>query len=160
MTSQQGLDSTLTDDTTAETLDLSQYWRTLKRAKWLIAAVTLVCLLVGTYIAATATPVYQASIKILADPQQPNAAREEQYIASALVFLFYETQYEILQSRAIAQTVVDKLGLVEQYKKQQLALARELAEIEDNIEDMTTVKVDQVEIKSSKKSKKLKMGEL
>ncbi|MDA9952140.1 tetratricopeptide repeat protein [Chitinophagales bacterium] len=45
------------------------------------------------------------------------------------------------------------------YKKQQLALARELAEIEDNMEDMTTVKVDQVEIKSSKKSKKLKMGD-
>ncbi|GAC12899.1 GumC family protein [Aliiglaciecola lipolytica] len=119
MTSNQGLNSTLTEDNQQETLDLGQYWRTIKRAKWLIAVVTLVCVLIGGYIAVTSTPIYQASSKILADPQQPNAAREEQYIASALVFLFYETQYEILQSRAIAETVVDKLGLVEKYKQDQ-----------------------------------------
>ncbi|MDO6712867.1 polysaccharide biosynthesis tyrosine autokinase [Aliiglaciecola sp. 2_MG-2023] len=121
MTSQQGLNPALTDENAAETLDLSQYWRTIKRAKWLIAAVMLVCLLIGGYIAATATPIYQASSKILANPQQPSAAPEEQYIASAMVFLFYETQYEIIRSRAIAETVVDKLGLVDSYKKQLLA---------------------------------------
>ena len=105
----------------AETLDLGQYWRTIKRAKWLIAAFTLGCMAIGIYKASTATPIYQASSKILADPQQPNAAREEQYIASALVFLFYETQYEIIRSRAIAQTVVEKLNLVEQYREEQKA---------------------------------------
>ncbi|WP_339726351.1 polysaccharide biosynthesis tyrosine autokinase [uncultured Paraglaciecola sp.] len=102
-----------------EVIDLSQYWRIIKRAKWGILFVTLCCLLVGVYIASTSTPIYQATAKILADPQQPNAAREEQYIASALVFLFYETQYEIIQSRSIAETVVNKLDLVEKYKKQQ-----------------------------------------
>lgn len=45
------------------------------------------------------------------------------------------------------------------YKKQQLALAKEIVEMQDNLEDMTTVRVDQVEIKSSKKRKKLKMGD-
>ncbi|MBU3004347.1 GumC family protein [Paraglaciecola arctica] len=102
-----------------QVIDFSQYWRIIKRAKWGILFVTLCCLLVGVYIASTATPIYQATTKILADPQQPNAAREEQYIASALVFLFYETQYEIIQSRSIAETVVNKLDLVEKYKKQQ-----------------------------------------
>ena len=102
-----------------EVIDLSQYWRTIKRAKWGIIFVTLCCLLIGVIVARTATPIYSATSKILADPQQPNAAREEQYIASALVFLFYETQYEIIQSRAIAETVVDKLNLVEIYKKEQ-----------------------------------------
>lgn len=103
-----------------ETIDLSQYWRTIKRAKWGIVLVTLCCLLVGVIVARNSVPIYQATSKLLADPQQPNAARDEQYIASALVFLFYETQYEIIQSRAIAETVVDKLGLVEIYKKEQL----------------------------------------
>ena len=102
-----------------EVIDLSQYWRTIKRAKWSIMAVTLVCLIIGGLIASSAVPIYRASAKILADPQQPNANRNEQYIASALVFLYYETQYEILNSRNIAETVVEKLGLVEKYKQDQ-----------------------------------------
>ena len=102
-----------------EVIDLGQYWRTIKRAKWSIIAVTLVCLIIGGLIASSAVPIYRASAKILADPQQPNANRNEQYIASALVFLYYETQYEILNSRNIAETVVEKLGLVEKYKQDQ-----------------------------------------
>jgi len=102
-----------------EVIDLGQYWRTIKRAKWSIMAVTLCCLIIGGLIASSAVPIYRASAKILADPQQPNANRNEQYIASALVFLYYETQYEIINSRNIAQTVVEKLGLVEKYKKTQ-----------------------------------------
>ena len=112
----------LTNDLTIEgeeIIDLGQYWRTIKRAKWSIMLVTLFCLIIGGLIASKAVPMYRASAKILADPQQPNANRNEQYIASALVFLYYETQYEIINSRNIAETVVDKLGLVEKYKKAQ-----------------------------------------
>jgi capsular exopolysaccharide synthesis family protein len=111
-----------------QTIDIGQYWRTLKRAKWLIMFVTLLCLGIGVYVAATATPIYQASSKILADPQQPAANRDEQYIASSMVFLFYETQYEIIQSRAIAETVVDKLNLVDWYKQEQAILKQENAD--------------------------------
>ena len=100
-------------------MDLGQYWRTIKRAKWSIIAVTLCCLIIGGLIASSAVPIYRASAKILADPQQPNADRSQQYVATALVFLYYETQYEIIKSRKIAQTVVEKLGLVEKYKKTQ-----------------------------------------
>lgn len=102
-----------------EVIDLGQYWRTIKRAKWSIMAVTFCCLIIGGLIASSAVPIYRASAKILADPQQPNANRNEQYIASALVFLYYETQYEIIKSRSIAETVVEKLGLVEKYKTAQ-----------------------------------------
>ncbi|MFC4700850.1 GumC family protein [Glaciecola siphonariae] len=108
-----------------QVLDIGQYWRTIKRAKWLIAFIALLCLSLGVYVASTATPIYQATSKILADPQAPSASREEQYVATALVFLFYETQYEIIQSRAIAETVVDKLSLVERYKEEQKQKARE-----------------------------------
>ncbi|WP_057832328.1 GumC family protein [Colwellia sp. TT2012] len=102
-----------------EIIDIGQYWRTIKRAKWSIMAVTLFCLIIGGLIASSAVPIYRASAKILADPQQPNANRNEQYIASALVFLYYETQYEIIKSRSLAATVVEKLGLVEKYKQAQ-----------------------------------------
>jgi len=102
-----------------EIIDIGQYWRTIKRAKWGIIFITLCSLFVGAYIASQAVPIYKASSKILADPQAPNADRNEQYIATALVFLYYETQYEIIKSRNIAEVVVDKLGLIEQYKKDQ-----------------------------------------
>lgn len=103
-----------------EMIDLGQYWRTIRRAKWSILAVTLVCLVIGGLIASSSVPIYRASAKILADPQQPNANRNEQFIASAMVFLYYETQYEIIGSRTIAETVVDKLNLVEEFKIAQL----------------------------------------
>ncbi len=103
-----------------ELIDLGQYWRTVKRAKWSIIALTILGFIIGGFIASSAVPVYKASSKILADPQTPNADRNEQYVATALVFLYYETQYEIIKSRNIAEVVVDKLNLVEKYKKEQL----------------------------------------
>ncbi|WP_083690244.1 polysaccharide biosynthesis tyrosine autokinase [Colwellia sp. UCD-KL20] len=108
-----------------EVIDLGQYWRTIKRAKWGIMVITLFSLIVGAFIASSAVPIYKASSKILADPQSPNADRNEQYIASAMVFLYYETQYEIIQSRNIAEVVVDKLNLVEKYKQEQKELKAE-----------------------------------
>lgn len=100
-------------------IDITQYWRTIKRAKWSIVLITMLFLFVGLFIAKSATPIYKASANILADPQQPNAGGNEKAISSALVYLFYQTQYEIIKSRKIAETVVDKLNLVERYKQEQ-----------------------------------------
>lgn len=105
-----------------DTIDLTQYWRIIKRHKWSIALVTLVFFALGLIVAIKSTPIYQASAKIQADPIQPNATGADQYIMNSMVFLFYETQYEIIQSRKIAETVVDKLGLVDRYKKEQAEL--------------------------------------
>ncbi|WP_426370167.1 GumC family protein [Pseudocolwellia sp. HL-MZ7] len=104
---------------TEEVIDIGQYWRTIKRAKWGIIVITLCSLMVGAFIASSSVPLYKASSKILADPQKPAADRNEQYIATALVFLYYETQYEIIKSRNIAEVVVERLNLVEKYKKEQ-----------------------------------------
>ena len=105
-----------------DTIDLTQYWRILKRRKWSIIFVSVLCLIFGIFIAIKSTPIYQASAKIQADPIQPNATTSDQYIMNSMVFLFYETQYEIIQSRKIAETVVDELGLVERYKQEQAEL--------------------------------------
>ncbi len=107
----------------SEVVDIAQYWNILKRAKWGIIFITLFSIFIGTLIASSATPTYKASSKILADPQNPNADRNEQYIATAMVFLYYETQYEIIKSRNIAEVVVERLNLVEKYKKEQKELS-------------------------------------
>jgi len=121
-----------------ELIDLSQYWRTIKRAKWGIICITLCCLIIGGLIASSAVPIYWATAKIIADPQQPNADPSKQYIATASASLYYATQYEIIQSRKLAETVVDKLNLVEQYKVQQASNPIEASSFRDSINNIKT----------------------
>lgn len=98
-------------------LDVSQYIRILKRRKISILVLTLVFVAIGIAYIKNATPVYQASVKIQADPIQPNATSQDQYMMNSLIFLFYETQYEIIQSRKVSETVVQKLNLVDRYRE-------------------------------------------
>ena len=106
-------------DEPEEQFDFSIYLRMLRRNKWIIIITSLLCLSAGFYVAKNTDPVYSAVTKILADPYLPNADREEQTVASAMVFLFFETQYEIIRSRAVAESVVDRLDLVGKSKEQQ-----------------------------------------
>ncbi|MCP4040575.1 MAG: polysaccharide biosynthesis tyrosine autokinase [Gammaproteobacteria bacterium] len=95
-----------------EGLDLSEYWRITKRQKWGIIGLTLIVVLIGWLTALRSTPIYQAETKLLVEPVPPTAAMSEnQMFEFSFVWLFYETQYEILKSRAIAKRVVDKLDL-------------------------------------------------
>ena len=105
-----------------DVIDLGQYIRILKRRKWSIVLITICFIALGIFYVSKATPIFQASAKIQADPVQPNATAQDQYIMNSMVFLFYETQYEIIQSRKVAETVVDKLNLVARYKKEQAEL--------------------------------------
>lgn len=114
-----------------DTIDFSQIFRILKRRKWTIALSTVLCFLLGLLYIKTAVPIYQASAKIQADPVQPNASSQDSYIANSLVFLFYETQYEIIKSRKVAESVVEKLDLVERFKQDKKEL--EKTESEDGI---------------------------
>jgi polysaccharide biosynthesis transport protein len=118
-----------------DTIDLTQYWRTIKRRKWSISLATFIFLGLGIFVAIKSTPIYQATAKIQADPIQPNATGSDAYIMNSMVFLFYETQYEIIRSRKIAETVVDKLGLVTRYK-QERAEAKLLDENTSYISDL------------------------
>ena len=102
-----------------ESIDISAYWRLLKRHKWGILGVALVSLLIGVLIALTATPIYQAETKLVAEPFQRKITIENEYINSAAVFLFYDTQFEIIRSRWVAEHVVDKLGLVAKARKEE-----------------------------------------
>ncbi|MBO1254236.1 polysaccharide biosynthesis tyrosine autokinase [Alteromonas sp. 5E99-2] len=99
-----------------DTINISNYIRILKRRKWAIFFIILISFFLGCYYLSKATPIYQASVKIQADPIQPNSNSQDQFIMNSMVFLFYETQYEIIQSRSVAESVVEKLNLVEKYK--------------------------------------------
>jgi succinoglycan biosynthesis transport protein ExoP len=104
---------------TESQFDIALYLRMFRRNIWIMILLAILGLGLGIYIAKETEPVYNATAKILADPFEPNTNSEEQSIARSLVFLFFETQYEIIRSRAIAEEVVDKLELVEKVKKEQ-----------------------------------------
>lgn len=127
--------------TDEDVIDISQYLRILKRRKWSIVFIAICFIALAFIYIVKATPIYQASAKIQADPIQPNATAQDQYVMNSMVFLFYETQYEIIQSRKVAETVVDKLNLVERYKQ-------EVAEAKSSGENDTFIKNAKKFIKS------------
>lgn len=100
-----------------DTIEIGQYIKVLRRRKWSILVCSTLFLMLALVYISQATPIYEASSKIQADPIQPNATAQDQFIMNSMVFLFYETQYEIIQSRKVAETVVDKLNLVDEYKR-------------------------------------------
>ncbi|AYA62822.1 GumC family protein [Alteromonas sp. RKMC-009] len=97
-------------------INFQQYIQILRRRKWLIISFVVAFIVFGVIKIATSTPVYMASAKLQADPVQPNASAQDQFLMNSMIFLFYETQYEIIQSRKVAETVVEKLDLVRKYK--------------------------------------------
>jgi len=93
---------------------LLDYVRVLYKRRWIAAsAFTVVALLVTVY-TFTVTPVYQATTKLLIESDTPNVLsfkeviNEEQAKAD-----YYQTQYNILQSRTLARRTIEGLHLWE-----------------------------------------------
>jgi capsular exopolysaccharide synthesis family protein len=91
---------------------LLDYVRVLYKRRWIaLSAFTVVALLVTVY-TFTVTPVYQATTKLLIESDTPNVVsfkeviNEEQARAD-----YYQTQYNILQSRTLARRTIDALHL-------------------------------------------------
>ena len=116
-----------------ETIDLAHYWRVVRRHKWGILSITLLALIAGVLYAISATPIYKSQAVLLADPIQPNVDSQSQYVNTALVYLFYETQYEIIKSRSVAEKAVDKLNLVAKYRAKQEQQASTQPEQPENL---------------------------
>lgn len=89
------------------------YWRLVLRNRWSILGITGAAILIGALLAFSATQVYNASATLLVEPAQAKVVNLQPLDGAPPLALFYETQYEIIRSRAIAETVVDKLALTE-----------------------------------------------
>ena len=104
-------------DNSSNKIDIGEYIAILLRRKWFIVCSILLALAFSVLYLKEATPIYKATAVIQADPIQPNSSASDQYIMNSMVFLFYETQYDIIKSRTVAEDVVDKLELVERQKE-------------------------------------------
>ncbi len=99
-----------------DSLDIRRYFQVLLKRRWLIAGVVAFVLLLVGLQSFTTTPLYRATAGIQINPETANVLPYEEIYESAERYLasdmFLQTQLEILQSKALAQRVVDRLDLV------------------------------------------------
>jgi uncharacterized protein involved in exopolysaccharide biosynthesis len=87
---------------------LVDYFRMLHKRRW--TAVTVFILIFGsvTVYTFTRTPLFSARVQILIENENPNVVKfEEVYEQNKATVDYYQTQYRILESRALARRTID-----------------------------------------------------
>ncbi|MFZ0051908.1 MAG: polysaccharide biosynthesis tyrosine autokinase, partial [Desulfobaccales bacterium] len=91
---------------------LHDYLGILLRRRWAFLAVFIGIVATSAIYSFTATPFYKATVQLLIERQAPRLLEQEpgrsEYSYNEE---FYQTQYKLLESRALAKKVVDKLQL-------------------------------------------------
>lgn len=96
-------------------IDLLSYWRILVKRRWTVlgaAAIVLVTFLIGTLLM---TPIYRATASIQIDREAAQVVQTGAVASTqgSEYDDFYQTQYELLKSRALAERVVGQMGLAQ-----------------------------------------------
>lgn len=95
-----------------ETIDLRRHFMVINRAKWRILLLAILITVFAVIIVLNMKPVFSAKATLLIEAQQAKAVKiEEVYGINSSQQEYYLTQFEILKSRSIAETVIDKLAL-------------------------------------------------
>ncbi len=105
-------------DLEEEGLNLVAYWRILKRNIRGIFGIAFLGMIIGILSALSIAPSYRSKATLQVNPLQPDIGFSDLRSDTSVISLFYETQHEIIRSRAVASLVVDKLNLVEQRQAQ------------------------------------------
>ncbi|GAA5193570.1 polysaccharide biosynthesis tyrosine autokinase [Ferrimonas gelatinilytica] len=96
-----------------EWVGLTQRAVSLWRYRWWIILFTLLVSAVGYAYIAAMPPVYHAQVTLLLEKQQSNVVSiDEVYGLDTSADEYFQTQYQIMESRKIAEQVVDKVGLM------------------------------------------------
>src|SRR5512146_351323 len=102
-----------------DAFDLHAYWRTIVRRRWIVVPFFVATVLVTAVVTLRQTRIYDATCTIIIDLAAPRVLEKEQVQevvdsgagASWYSREYYETQYRVITSRAVAQRVADKLQL-------------------------------------------------
>jgi polysaccharide biosynthesis transport protein len=91
---------------------LRDYYRTLRKHRWLVAGLFLVSVFSVAVWSFVQTPVYQASATVLIEPEPPKVLNiQEVTPIGGPTQEYYRTQYELMTSRPIVDKVIDSLSL-------------------------------------------------
>jgi polysaccharide biosynthesis transport protein len=102
-------------------IDLRELWNMLVRRRWTIIITAAVILLVTIIATAMMTPIYRATTVVQIERDTGKVLEYQDVTAeeSANSRDFYQTQYELLQSRALARRVIDQLGMEDTQQPEQ-----------------------------------------
>ncbi|TXS89903.1 polysaccharide biosynthesis tyrosine autokinase [Parahaliea maris] len=94
--------------------DFRHYIDVVDRKKWAILGLAGIVSLITLLVTLAITPVYQASATLLIESKSTNLVSiEEVYGFDTGARQYYETQFEILKSRPLAERVIRRLSLTE-----------------------------------------------
>ncbi len=92
-----------------EEIDLRQYFAILRRHKWGIVGLGFLSALLAALVVMSMTPVYKSTATLLIEANEANVVSiEEVYGIESANKEYYQTQFEILKSRQLAEKVIDQ----------------------------------------------------
>jgi len=97
-----------------EKRDIRDYLRVIMKRRWTVItffAVLVITVAIHTF---TATPIYEATTRLIIDKENPNVVSIQEVMAiDASGTDYYQTQYKIIESRTVAREVIRRLQLEE-----------------------------------------------
>jgi succinoglycan biosynthesis transport protein ExoP len=97
-------------------IDLMGIWHIVLKRRWVVITFVLLTVTIAAIISFTSTPIYQATATILIENQRPAGLSIEELFSdrnyvSDFQGVYFNTQLELLHSRALGERVAKKLNL-------------------------------------------------
>lgn len=103
-------------------IDVLSYWRILVKRKWTVLGALAIVVVTSLIATLLMTPIYRATASLQIDRDTMQVVQVGGMGTTAVegsgASDFYQTQYELLRSRALAERVVNELGLVDDEQMQ------------------------------------------
>ncbi|MBW1672752.1 MAG: polysaccharide biosynthesis tyrosine autokinase, partial [Deltaproteobacteria bacterium] len=95
-----------------EQLDIRDYLRVILKRRWTLITVFVVMVITVSIHAFTATPIFEATTRLVIEKENPNVVSIEEVMSvDASGSDYYQTQYKIIESRTVARAVIKRLHL-------------------------------------------------
>jgi len=95
-------------------IDLRDYWHVLVKRRWTVVSCFAMIFVAVAIFSFTATPIYRATARIVIEKENPNVVSIQEVMAvDATSVDYYQTQYKIIESRAVARQVIRRLALAD-----------------------------------------------
>lgn len=100
------------DQNTEEQINLRDYLYVIQKRKWTVITVFIVIVITVAILNFTATPIYEATARLIIDKENPNVVSIQEVMSvDASGSDYYQTQYKIIESRTVAREVIRRLNL-------------------------------------------------
>jgi exopolysaccharide transport family protein len=100
------------DQNAEEQINLRDYLYVIQKRRWTVLTVFAVIVITVAILTFTATPIYEATVRLIIDKENPNVVSIQEVMSvDASGSDYYQTQYKIIESRTVARAVMRRLNL-------------------------------------------------